>query len=105
MIFSNWNEMYLEKRLLKNIEHSGFEYPRNVQKSAIPYISEGYDVKCQSETGTGKTAAFLIPIINDLLKTNATVGLPTDRPTCLIIAPTRELIAQIYFDTQKLIQG
>lgn len=62
----------------------------------------GYDIECQSETGTGKTAAYLIPLIDNLIKEKRADGLNPDGPHCLIIAPTREFIQQICHEAEKL---
>jgi len=67
----------------------GFEKPTEVQEKAIPDILAGRDVMACAQTGTGKTAAFLLPIINDLVKT------PAKGVNALIIVPTRELALQI----------
>ena len=72
----------------KNIRHKGYETPSAIQDQAIPHIIEGKDVIGLANTGTGKTAAFLLPIIDN--QTGAMV-----RPSVMIIAPTRELAQQI----------
>uniref|UniRef100_A0A914XVT3 RNA helicase n=1 Tax=Panagrolaimus superbus TaxID=310955 RepID=A0A914XVT3_9BILA len=102
---NEWNEMNFDKTLLRNIKKCGFIWPRKVQEAVIPYIAEGYDIKCQSETGTGKTAAYLIPIIDNLIKENATEGLPDEGPICVILAPTREIVEQIFQNARTLAFG
>jgi superfamily II DNA/RNA helicase len=115
MRWEKWDEMELDPKLLKNIregysqqgkskeEVEKYIQPRKVQQFAIPYIAEGYDVKCQSETGTGKTAAFLVPIIDNLLKDGS--PLIPNAPYCIILAPTRELVTQICEQAKWLTKG
>lgn len=74
--------------LHQNIAHKGYKTPSAIQDQAIPHIVAGKDVIGLANTGTGKTAAFLLPIIEHL---NA----QTPRPSVLIVAPTRELAEQI----------
>lgn len=71
----------------------GFEVPTPVQEQSIPELVKGRDICGCAQTGTGKTAAFLLPILNSLLES----GTKSERgkPRALIIAPTRELAAQI----------
>ena len=75
-------------QLQNNIAKKGYDEPSSIQDQAIPFILEGKDVIGIANTGTGKTAAFLLPII----ERQASVSL---RPSVLIIAPTRELAQQI----------
>lgn len=77
----------LENQLKLNIVNKGYVAPTPIQDQAIPYLLEGRDVIGTANTGTGKTAAFLIPLINNILTQK------TSR--VLIIAPTRELAGQI----------
>ncbi len=72
----------------ENIQKKGYERPSPIQDQSIPLILEGRDVIGLANTGTGKTAAFLLPIINRLTPNSP-------RPSVLIIAPTRELAMQI----------
>jgi superfamily II DNA/RNA helicase len=78
----------LKGGLKRNIESTGFTTPTPIQDQAIPLILEGKDLVGLANTGTGKTAAFVIPIINRLL------DMP-DFSSALIVAPTRELALQI----------
>lgn len=71
-----------------NIADKGYQTPSPIQDQAIPYILEGRDVIGLANTGTGKTAAFLLPIIEHMSGVNL-------RPSVLIVAPTRELAQQI----------
>lgn len=72
----------------RNIDHKGYEIPSAIQDQAIPHVLQGKDLIGLANTGTGKTAAFLLPIINQLQETRAFQSV-------LILAPTRELAQQI----------
>jgi ATP-dependent RNA helicase RhlE len=80
----------LPSQILKNIETEGYTAPTPIQSDAIPLVMEGKDLIGLAQTGTGKTAAFVLPILNKLLS-----GKKTDKPTVLIITPTRELAEQV----------
>ncbi len=82
--FADFN---VEERLKANIIKKGYELPTPIQDRAIPHVLAGQDVVGLAETGTGKTAAFLIPLIDKVLKD------PKER--ILVMAPTRELAVQI----------
>jgi len=82
----------LNGRLLRNIEAKGYKAPTPVQESAIPLILSGKDVMASAQTGTGKTAAFTLPILHLL----GDSGRPAPKSVhCLILTPTRELAAQV----------
>ena len=83
-------ELNLNAELLEGLEAMGFEKATPIQEKAIPAILEGKDLIACAQTGTGKTAAFLLPMLHDLSENpgNATVN-------TLIIVPTRELAVQI----------
>jgi len=80
-----FNEFNLKKEILKRLEEIGFEKPSPIQEQAIPAVLEGKDIVAQAQTGTGKTAAFGLPILNMLKKGQK----------ALIITPTRELAIQV----------
>lgn len=83
-----FNELGLNEEILKAIEEKGYENPSDIQVEAIPLLLEGHDVLAQSQTGTGKTAAFGLPIMNALEG-------GSKQPQALILAPTRELCMQV----------
>jgi len=85
----------------KNVERAGFVSPRPIQDQAIPSVLEGKDVFGMANTGTGKTAAFLLPLIEKISKTKG----QAKRETVLIMAPTRELALQIESDFKMLAFG
>ncbi len=88
-------------QLHKNIERVGFKNPRPIQDQAIISMMEGKDVFGMANTGTGKTAAFLLPLIEKISKTKG----QAKRETVLIMAPTRELALQIESDFKNLAFG
>lgn len=90
-----------DPQLYKNIERAGFTSPRPIQDQAIPVVMKGHDVFGMANTGTGKTAAFLLPLIEKIAKTKG----QNKRETVLIMAPTRELALQIESDFKILSFG
>ncbi|WP_050854965.1 DEAD/DEAH box helicase [Helicobacter cetorum] len=90
----SFNDLGLKPQVLKSVYEAGFNSPSPIQEKAIPAVLEGRDVVAQAQTGTGKTAAFALPIINNL-KNNHTIE-------ALIITPTRELAMQISDEIFKL---
>jgi superfamily II DNA/RNA helicase len=90
-----------DPQLHKNIERAGFASPRPIQDQAIPSVMKGHDVFGMANTGTGKTAAFLLPLIEKIRKTKG----KNQRETVLIMAPTRELALQIESDFKNLAFG
>jgi ATP-dependent RNA helicase RhlE len=76
------------------LKESGYETPTPIQEQAIPLILAGHDLLGIAQTGTGKTAAFSLPLLQNLSKTTA--RLESRRPRALILAPTRELALQIH---------
>jgi superfamily II DNA/RNA helicase len=82
-----FDSMNLRKEILTALHEMKFEEPTEVQKQAIPLELEGKDVVVKSKTGSGKTAAFVIPILNSLEK--------NEKQAAMIITPTRELALQV----------
>ena len=82
-----FNEFHFHKELLKGIKIAGFREPSPIQESVIPVIEQGKDLVGQAHTGTGKTAAFGLPIINKIAN--------GDIERALVITPTRELATQV----------
>ncbi|WP_320171054.1 DEAD/DEAH box helicase [Maridesulfovibrio sp.] len=80
-----------DKRIDACVKACGYKVPTPIQSRTIPLILKGYDVMGLARTGTGKTAAFALPILQNLLKRKNTVK----SPRVLILAPTRELALQI----------
>ena len=92
----NFEQFSLDGRLTAAIKDMGYVTPTPIQQQAIPPILEGRDVMGLAQTGTGKTAAFALPILQRLTKG------PLRRVRALILAPTRELAEQIHQDHQDL---
>jgi ATP-dependent RNA helicase RhlE len=86
----------LHPSLLRGIKELGFVRPTPIQADAIPPALEGRDVLACAQTGSGKTAAFLLPIVNAL------IAKPRGTTRALVLAPTRELAAQIHADLNDL---
>jgi len=86
----NFKEFGLDESLLEGIDASGYENATPVQEQVIPLILAGKDIIASAQTGTGKTAAFLLPIIHKLLASRI-----EDQVNALVIVPTRELAVQI----------
>jgi len=92
----------LQPSLRKAIDELGFEYCTPIQAQSLVHTLQGHDVTGRAQTGTGKTAAFLITIINDLLSNPIEGERYLNEPRALIIAPTRELAIQIADDSVLL---
>jgi ATP-dependent RNA helicase RhlB len=93
----NFKELNLDPRLLHGIADRGYREMTDVQEQTLAKTLRGMDVAVQSQTGTGKTAAFLITLFNSMLTNNA-----PKRKKALIIVPTRELAVQIEKEAQLL---
>ena len=85
---ANFNSFGLSKELLKVLDEVGYESPSAIQEQCIPHLLNGHDVIGQAQTGTGKTAAFALPLIDRIDISNNQVQL-------LVLAPTRELAIQV----------
>jgi superfamily II DNA/RNA helicase len=86
----HFHDFLFEYEIQDGLDDMGFETPTPIQEKAIPIILEGHDLIGCAQTGTGKTAAFLLPVLNKL------VWDPIAATDALIIVPTRELALQIY---------
>uniref|UniRef100_A0A0N5B741 RNA helicase n=1 Tax=Strongyloides papillosus TaxID=174720 RepID=A0A0N5B741_STREA len=89
---STFQDLQLHEWIEENIKKSGYDRPTPVQKYSIPTLNSKRDLMSCAQTGSGKTAAFLVPLINRIL---------LDGPAALIISPTRELSLQIYNESRK----
>lgn len=90
---THFNELGLADPILRALEDAGYDQPTPIQREAIPALLEGRDVLGIAQTGTGKTAAFVLPILNGIAAQNKRPAPKTCR--ALILSPTRELSAQI----------
>ena len=93
-------DLDLSPQMLDSLKRATYETPTPIQAGLIPVALDGIDVLGQARTGTGKTAAFAIPIIEELEPQKKGVG-----PQALILVPTRELAVQVREETQKLAYG
>ncbi|KOO24676.1 ATP-dependent RNA helicase ded1, partial [Chrysochromulina tobinii] len=104
--FSDFGSLTLPSFLLRNISLMNYSKPTPIQRHAVPLALAGCDLMCCAQTGSGKTAAFLIPVCSSLSSPAAggtTVGQPgAAKPRAVIMAPTRELASQIGLEAQKL---
>ncbi len=92
----------LPANVLQGVEESGFLYCTPIQAESLPFALEGKDIAGQAQTGTGKTAAFLLATYVHLLKNPAASNRDKTQPRCIILAPTRELAVQIHKDAEIL---
>ncbi len=90
----SFKDLNLSKPIMQAIADAGYENPTPVQAKAIPAVLSGLDLLAGAQTGTGKTAAFTLPILHLLTEKPAAVS-RYGKPRCLVLAPTRELAAQV----------
>lgn len=98
IIYMLFEELGLSAPLLKAIEKKGYTQPSTIQEKAIPKILEHNDVLASAQTGTGKTAGFMLPILQILSEQAKGKKRPIK---ALILTPTRELAAQVYEETKE----
>ncbi len=99
-----FHDFQLHPELMHGIHSAGFRYCSPIQAQSLPYTLAGHDVLGRAQTGTGKTAAFLASVIDDLLRRPPTEDRYAGEARALIIAPTRELVIQIAEDAKILTQ-
>lgn len=100
---TDFKSLGLSDQLLKAIEANGYDAPTPIQRDAIPYVLKGDDLMGLAQTGTGKTAAFGLPLVDRLL---ANPQASQQRGTrALILAPTRELVNQIAKNLISFVKG
>ncbi|MGB1922498.1 MAG: DEAD/DEAH box helicase, partial [Alcanivorax sp.] len=99
---TRFHDFDLDLNLMRGIADQGFQYCTPIQAEVLGHTLAGADAIGRAQTGTGKTAAFLITIINDLLRHPITVPRYAGEPRALIVAPTRELAMQIEKDAKLL---
>ena len=85
-----FEDFSLDSTITAAIRSAGYTSPTLIQRKAIPVVTEGRDVLGIAQTGTGKTAAFVLPVLQRLIRRSSR------KPRALIIAPTRELAKQIH---------
>ena len=94
----NFSDLIINQDLLQRVENIGFDNPTEIQEKAIPWIEEGKDLVGIAGTGTGKTLAFLIPLVERLMKS------PEDQ-SILVVTPTRELATQVKDEFKRITKG
>ena len=92
-----FEDLNLHQNVLDALLDAGYSKPTEIQSEAIPKVLEGHDIRASAQTGTGKTAAFLLPIFNRLVTSKKQVK----GPRVLILVPTRELAQQIETQARK----
>ena len=95
---TNFEEFNLHPKIIKAVLQAGYEIPTKIQQETIPKILAGKDLRASAQTGTGKTAAFLLPALNRLTQPPAKGA---KGPRILVLAPTRELAMQIAGQSEK----
>ena len=90
-----FDELSLSEGIMEAVKEMGFEFASPIQSEAIPFVLEGRDVIGQAQTGTGKTAAFGIPLIEHIVPFEKYVQ-------AIILCPTRELALQVTEEMKKL---
>ena len=91
-----FEELKLAPAILEAVREQGYEHPTPIQAEAIPAVLEGHDLLAGAQTGTGKTAAFTLPMLHRLSENAQPVARGERRPVrALVLAPTRELAAQV----------
>ena len=92
-----WTSLGLDPRLLRALTKKRYRVPTAVQSQAIPLVLEGKDVVARAHTGSGKTAAYLLPAIHKIVTSGdaAMGGAPPSNPRALVLVPTRELAHQV----------
>ncbi len=93
-----FDSLNIPESVKRGIAEQGFTRATPIQAQTLPIALAGRDVAGQAQTGTGKTAAFLIALFNRLLTTSAAPNRPVNAPHAIVIAPTRELAVQIHSD-------
>lgn len=91
----SFEELKIAKSILKSLDDIGFKIPTPIQQKAIPKINSGKNIVGVAQTGTGKTAAYLLPLLTRLLKPEGV------DPRAVILVPTRELSAQVGEDIKE----
>lgn len=92
----NFKDLLLHEKILQAIQDAGFEQPTPIQEQAIPKVLQGLDLQASAQTGSGKTAAFILPALHRLATPSVGKG-----PRVLILVPTRELAMQVATEASK----
>ncbi|OCH48528.1 DEAD/DEAH box helicase, partial [Vibrio cyclitrophicus] len=101
----SFNQLGLSEHLLATLAELNFTAPTSVQEQAIPLVLEGKDVLAGAQTGTGKTAAFGLPIIQRLIETKDNIIPNPKLVRALVLVPTRELAQQVFDNVTEYAKG
>lgn len=101
---TRFKDLDIHEKVQQGIQDTGFEFCTPIQEMSLPLALQGKDISGQAQTGTGKTAAFLIACFDRLLNTTAAVGSKKNPIRALVLAPTRELAIQIFDDGKPLVK-
>lgn len=102
---TTFDNLHIIPQILKNLEKKGYKNPTPIQEKSIPIVLSGGDLIGCAQTGTGKTAAFSLPILQNLLKEKKRVDTKKGRIQTLVLTPTRELAIQIGENVEYYAQG
>uniref|UniRef100_A0ACD5X3T5 Uncharacterized protein n=2 Tax=Avena sativa TaxID=4498 RepID=A0ACD5X3T5_AVESA len=100
----SFDELGLDEQLKRALRKKGMTNTTPIQREAIPLILEGKDVVAKAKTGSGKTFAYLLPLLQELLKLSSEGRVRKSAPNALILVPTRELCQQVYNEASSLLQ-
>ncbi|XP_076813427.1 putative ATP-dependent RNA helicase DDX4 [Clavelina lepadiformis] len=97
----------LPQHIRSNVAKAKYEKPTPVQKYSIPIITSGRDLMACAQTGSGKTAAFLLPVLASLIRNGLESSSFSEKqlPQAIVVGPTRELVYQIYLEARKFARG
>ncbi|VAI01993.1 unnamed protein product [Triticum turgidum subsp. durum] len=99
-----FDELGLDEQLKRALRKKGLTKTTPIQREAIPLILEGKDVVAKAKTGSGKTFAYLLPLLQELLKLCKEGRIRKSAPNALILVPTRELCQQVYNEASSLLE-
>ncbi|XP_072990141.1 DEAD-box ATP-dependent RNA helicase 16 [Typha latifolia] len=100
----NFENLGLDEQLTRALRKKGITAPTPIQREAIPLVLEGKDVVARAKTGSGKTFAYLLPLLHQLLKLSSEKRLRKAAPNAFILVPTRELCQQVYSEVSSLLE-
>ncbi|CAL4944154.1 unnamed protein product [Urochloa decumbens] len=100
----SFDELGLDEQLKRALRKKGIAKATPIQKEAIPLILEGKDVVAKAKTGSGKTFAYLLPLLHELLKLSSEGRIRKPAPNAFILVPTRELCQQVYNEASSLLE-
>ncbi|CAN6309511.1 unnamed protein product [Urochloa humidicola] len=100
----SFDELGLDEQLKRALRKKGIAKATPIQQEAIPLILEGKDVVAKAKTGSGKTFAYLLPLLHELLKLSSEGRIRKPAPNAFILVPTRELCQQVYNEASSLLE-